>query len=387
MSGSGRFWGAVGLVLVSVALALLFGARGRSTGMHHAAVDEAPAMPAPPPKPGTTTAAAPPAVAQSRPGPLPVAAADREMPAQIRRFLEDNVYPPTSRPLTQDSTDLLHPNRRYEKPRPLEDDREMTFVFTADRYYYAGDETALVWLEVSKGGQPAAVDIHRALALAEERGAPTGAAVDLGLQTDGIRWSSALDLERTFPGHHGTILLEVAFQAEGGAIHGEAIRIFTTPLDRVPARLTGEFRDSVREGSLLVEAGVDVIEPGFYRFDANLFDQSGEPVAFTAFKGELAPGEQWVPLEFFGKILRDQGAVGPYTIDQIRGYRFLEGQTPDREQLIDEAVTHRTSPYAPEAFSDEEYTSEHKERMIELMLEDVEEGRTLDLPTLAARPD
>lgn len=295
------------------------------------------------------------------------------------------MYPPTSKPLTAGADDLLRPNRRYEKPRPLDDDRDTTFVFTADRYYYTGDEIAHIWLEVAKGGQPAAIRVLRATALAEKKG-QRGGGVDLDLAPDGVRWASALVLEEAFPDHHGTILLEVAFEAESGEVYGEAIRIFTTPVDKIPARLTGEFRDSPREGSLLVEVGVDVYEPGFYRFDANLYDGAGEPVAFSVFKGNLGPGEQWLPLAFFGKILRDHGVAGPYSMEQIRGYRFLEGQTPDREQLAEDPVTHRTRPYDVAVFSDEEYTSEHMERMIALMMEDVEAGRDLDLPTVAGKP-
>jgi hypothetical protein len=363
----------------------LFGLKGppepTGPGREAAATTDMPA-PAEEPLPTSAVKAASDAGAE-RPDPPPVSEA--ELPPQIQRFLEANVYPPTSRPLRSGATDLLRPNRRYEKPHPLDEDRDVTSVFTADRYYYTGDEVAHVWLEVLRGDRPAAIRVQRAIALAEGEGT-SPALVDLGLRPDGARWSGALDLESTFPDHHGTILLEVSFEVDGGEVHGEAIRIFTTPLDRVPARVTGDFRDSVREGSLLVEVGVDVFEPGFFRFDANLYDRAGEPVAFSVFKGMLAPGEQWIPLEFFGKILRDESALGPYSVEQIRGYRFLEGQTPDRERLVDDPVTHRTLAYDLALFSDEEYTSEHKERMIALMREDVEAGRTLDVPPLAAKP-
>lgn len=382
---SGRIVAALAVVGVLVALAF-FGARGRSSQP-----ESSPAS-----SPTDRTASSPPAEEEGEPdspvGPpsarrvaAPATADDEDLPPQVRRFLEDNVYPPTSRPLERGAKDLLEPNSRYEKPRPLDEDGDILFVFTADRYYYAGDEVAQIWLEVVKGGQPAAVRIHRATAQAETKGRPDGPLVDLGLAPDGIRWASALDLEASFPDHHGTILLQVAFQADDGEVHGEAIRIFTTPLDRVPAEFTGDFRDKIHEGSLLVETGVDVFEPGFFRFDANLYDKSGEPVAFAVFKGELAPGQQFIPLEFFGKVIRDQGAEGPYTIDQIRGYRFLEAQTPDREQLVDVGVSHRTVAYEPSLFSDDEYTSPHKQRMIELMLEDVDEGRELDTPVVVGR--
>jgi hypothetical protein len=179
-------------------------------------------------------------------------------------------------------------------------------------------------------------------------------------------------------------LLEVAFQAEGGEIHSEAIRIFSTPVDRIPAQLSGNFRDFVHDGSLLVEVGVDVREPGFFRFDANLYDRNGEPVGFAVFKGDLAPGENWLPLEFFGKILLDQGAIGPYSVDQLRGYSVLEGQTPYGERHADVPLTHQTSPYDAAIFSDAVYTSEDKERMIQLILDDIDAGLTLDVPVAVA---
>lgn len=368
----------------------LFWVRGRSAEREGATRQVALAKPPakPPPPPEAELQATQPVAEEESAETEPIAEPEQEIPPQIQRYLDANVYPPTSGRLTAEATDLLYPNQRYEKPRPLDEDGDVTFVFTADRYYYTGDEVALVWLEVLDGKQPADVDIYQATARAEVDGRPGGAPVDLGLlQSDGGRWSTALDLAQAFPDHHGTILLEVAFQAEGGEIHSEAIRIFSTPVDRIPAQLSGDFRDSADDGSLLVEVGVDVREPGFFRFDANLYDRNGEPVAFAMFKGDLEPGENWLPLEFFGKILRDQGATGPYSIEQIRGYRYLEGQTPDRERLVDNSVTHQTSRYDAAVFSDEVYTSEHKEQMVQLMLEDMAAGRTLDVPDVAANSE
>lgn len=378
-------WWGVAIVVVIVALTL-FGVWGRPPARggttRQLAMAPSPRAPVPNRQPKEPVAEDESAETEA------VAEPEEELPPQIQRYLEANVYPPTSGRLTADATDLLHPNQRYERPRPLDEDGDVTFIFTADRYYYTGDETALVWLEVLEGRQPAEVEVYQATARAEEDGGPSGEPVDLGLTpSDGGRWSTALELAQAFPDHHGTILLEVAFQVDGGELHSEAIRIFSTPLDRVPAQFSGDFRDSVDDGSLLVEVGVDVHEPGFFRFDANLYDRNGEPVAFAVFKGDLEPGQNWLPLEFFGKVLRDQGAEGPYTVDQIRGYRFLEGQTPDQERLVDEIVTHKTSSYDAAAFSDAVYTSEHKERMVQLMLDDIEAGRSLDVPAIASTSD
>jgi hypothetical protein len=382
LTGSRRAWWAAAVAVVLAAVWLL-GPEGRApeaTGSSQHAATVLAALPEP-------DAPAPAAARNAHRGdpPSPSTGED-EVPPQIQQFLAATVYPPTSQPLRPGSQDLLNPDQRYEKPRPLGKNREVTFVFTADRYYYTGDKVAHVWLEVLRGNAPAdGVRVHRAIALAEGESA-SSAPVDLGLRRDGARWSSDLELEKEFPEHHGTILLQVAFAVGGGEVHEEAIRIFTTPPDRIPARLTGNFLDFVREGSLYVEMGVEVFEAGFFRFDANLYDRNGDPVAFSVFKGDLPAGEQWVPLEFFGKVLRDEGALAPYTVEQIRGYRFLDGQTPDRERMADEPFTHRTAAYDLARFSDEEYTSEHKERMLELMREDVAAGRTLDVPPLAAPP-
>ncbi len=380
---SRRFWwvAGIGAALVVIALFVLWGQSPKREGTLRAV---AMAASRPPRRPGVQPKR--PVTKDESPETEPVAETQKELPPQIQRYLDANVYPPTSGRLTADATDLLNPNQRYEKHRPVDEDEDVTSVFTADRYYYTGDEKALVWLEVREGDQPADVELRQATARAEEDGTPSADLVDLGLRLDEGRWSGVLDLAQVFPHHHGTILLEVAFE-EGGEIYHEEIRIFTTPVDLIPADFRGEFRESVRNGSLLVELGVDVRTPGFFRFDANLYDRNGKPVAFAAFKGDLAPGENWLPLEFFGKVLRDQGAMGPYSVEQIRGYRFLEGQTPDRENLSFNSPTHQTSPYDAFIFSDAVYTSEHKERMVHLMLEDIGAGRTLDVPPIAANGD
>lgn len=380
---SRRLWwiAGVGAALLVIVLLVLWGQSSQREGTIRAV---ALAASRPPRRPGVKPK--PPVAEDQSPEAEPVAETEKELPPQIQRFLDANVYPPTSGRLSADATDLLNPNQRYESPRPLDEDGDVTSVFTADRYYYTGDEKPLVWLEVREGDQPADFDLRRATARAEEDGQPSGDPVDLGLQLDGDRWIGVLDLAQVFPDHHGTILLEVAFE-EGGEIYEEAIRIFTTPVDLIPAQFMGDFRESVRNGSLLIEAGVDVRTPGFFRFDANLYDRNGKPVAFAVYKGELEPGENWLPLEFFGKVLRDQGAMGPYSVQQLRGYRFLEGQTPDRENLSYNSPRHQTSPYDAFIFSDAVYTSEHKERMVQLMIDDIGAGRTLDVPPIASRGD
>ncbi len=326
-------------------------------------------------------ASAPPALELTDPNAAASIAASEagdDLPEAIRRYLAANIYPPTSGRLDEGAVDLLQPNRRYEKPKPVDDD-SLTYIFTADRYFYTGEDIAAIWLEIFPGDGSIDVSIRRATATAEGADAET---VNLKLNAQGNRWSTELPIAETFGNHHGTILLSVAFTYGRNREQIDEIRIFQTP--EPPAQLTGTFYDQIVDGSLRTDIGVNVAVPGFYRFDANLYDANGKPIAFAVFKGELVAGHGNIPFDFFGKVLRDAGKPGPYSIGEIRGYRFLDAQHPDRERLPDHSPRYRTQAYTLSQFSDTVYTSPHKENMVSLMLEDEAAGRSLDLPDFAS---
>jgi hypothetical protein len=97
----------------------------------------------------------------------------------------------------------------------------------------------------------------------------------------------------------------------------------------VPARFTGAFSDRVENGSLVVEAGIQVERPGRYLIDCNLYDADDRPVAWTRYKGELEAGAATAPLEFFGKVVVDAGARPPFRIGELRGSLYAPGEDPD----------------------------------------------------------
>lgn len=339
--------------------------------------------PPPAPRPASFTPAPAPPGGASPPSPP----APPEDP--IAAYRERTRYAPGSGRLSREAVDLLEPNRRYERPRPVEatldrgPDGVVEFHLEADRYYYTSDETVAARLLVERGGERLPVAILAAEAL------PTGTAEEdqdeqkerltFGLDADGAP-KTELALAESFPEHHGTIDLRVEFQYEPGGTEEASLRIFSTPADRIPAAFTGRYADHADTGNLVVEVGVDVGEPGFYRIDANLFGPDGEPLAFAAFKGDLAAGEQSARVEFFGLLLRDVAVPGPYEVRDVRGYLFREAAYPDKLRLRDSATTHWTRAYEIESFSDEEYTSPHKEQMLELLEADEQSGVGVDTP-------
>jgi hypothetical protein len=313
-----------------------------------------------------------------------------DLPEPIRRFLESTPYPPTSGRLTDAHEDLLHPNARYESHRPIPDTLSddpatvVTWLFTADRWAYVGPEVVRAWLEVKRGRRPIAVDVVAANAVREGADGTFGKPEPLVFTRDGDRLVAELPLAR-FADHFGPIALTVRFEYERGRFHEDLLRIQSTPEGRIPGRIT-ELGDRVSNGSLVLDLGVELATGGFCRFDANVYDAAGQPLAFATWKGELASGAQAVPLSVWGKVLRDAGAPGPYTVAQIRGYRFLDGAYPDRESLPDPNATHVTSAWPLDAFTDASHVDDAELQMAERLLDDLDAGRPILEPPVAADP-
>jgi hypothetical protein len=311
-----------------------------------------------------------------------------EAPEAVQRYLEANVYPPNSGRLDPGDASLLEPNRRYEGFRPIREtlgdpDRVVSYEFSADRFDVTGDDPVEVWIEAKRGRAPLPLEWIEGEVQREGRAGLEGDPVDLAFAFDGTRWEAELPLDE-LADHYGFLVATARFGYGDGRRHEDTLRFFHTPEGHVPARFTGRFHDYVRDGGLTVEVGLDVEVAGFYRLDANFYDVDGAPTAYASFKGELAEGSRMIPLSVYGKVLRDADARAPYTLRELRGYRFVDGAYPDRETIPPAPFTWITGRYAPSEFTEEAWDSEHKRRMVELMLEDEAAGIPVEVPPLAA---
>ena len=167
----------------------------------------------------------------------------------------------------------------------------------------------------------------------------------------------------------------------------------TTKLFVVNNRDVGEFTNNFREyltdGSLIIEAEVEIYAEGWYRFDANLKNDQ-DYIAASSYEKHLGKGKNYVPFLFFGKIFHDKQANGPYTVTSIRGHKItypaedalelppdqfeatLELTTFDHptSEPLEEAQSYQTQYYDLDSFSNLAYTSEensaHQQRLINL---------------------
>lgn len=83
------------------------------------------------------------------------------------------------------------------------------------------------------------------------------------------------------------------------------------------SRLTGRYRDSLRDGNLVIAAEVEVSERGRFHLAGTLYSMAGEPIGYAQAAAELEPGRQWIELSYYGLLFHDRQAAGPYRLGTL----------------------------------------------------------------------
>ena len=112
------------------------------------------------------------------------------------------------------------------------------------------------------------------------------------------------------------------------------------------AQLTGNYRDSVRGGNLVVEAEVEVTESGRFYLEGTVAPVQGgpgaAPVGWAQAAVELEPGSHWVELSFYGLMFHERGAAGPFRLSSV-ALSTTTGMPNALNDLVEDA--HRTRAY------------------------------------------
>jgi hypothetical protein len=83
------------------------------------------------------------------------------------------------------------------------------------------------------------------------------------------------------------------------------------------SRLTGRYRDSLRDGNLVIAAEVEVAESGRFHLAGTLYSAAGEPIGYAQAAANLEPGRQWIELSYYGLMFHDRQAAGPYKLGSL----------------------------------------------------------------------
>jgi hypothetical protein len=302
------------------------------------------------------------------------------------------MYPPTSRPVTQRRADAFKYNRRQLQYTPVRGDADggIAFysVFTANKFNVLPGESITITLKANAAPDPdgRGYPIHilrSGLGLGRAADGATVAALDL--RDDGGGGDAAGgDLTYTatvrpadmseLANHHGSVRAFVEFSANG-ATYGHQLFFNIYPDGAVAARLTGNFREAVEEGSLVVYAELEVFKAGYFDLDATLASSDGTAFCHSRFKGPLNEGTREARLLFFGKVIRDAkpAAQSPFRITELYGQmvpapdRIAEATkagdfAPSAVPPLDKVYV--TQAYDVQSFSDAEWESADKQNRL-----------------------
>ena len=195
----------------------------------------------------------------------------------------------------------------------------------------------------------------------------TQAFVDDGTQGDlqagdGV-WTGRLDpTAEGFGNFAGMIRTELIVQS--GEQQGYvAFDVVYTP--QVPATWTGPVRDTLQDGSLDFLLAVDVNQPGRYVVTGRVDDATGRPLALVTFNDELGAGAQQVPLQVYGRLVRDQKPVFPLVLHDVEGFLLRPDAYPDRALMPARDGPVATSrKYVLAQFTDAHWSSDETQRYL-----------------------
>jgi hypothetical protein len=104
---------------------------------------------------------------------------------------------------------------------------------------------------------------------------------------------------------------------------------------------------------LQIEAEADVTAPGDYEIEGTLATSaSAEMVGVARARVTLGEGKAWIPLTFWGLILREKNLDGPYNLFSVT-LTTLTDYGPQGSDVVGNA--HHTAAYRASEFSDLPY--------------------------------
>jgi hypothetical protein len=126
--------------------------------------------------------------------------------------------------------------------------------------------------------------------------------------------------------------------ADGDPVEAAGGFLYSNPA----ARLTGRYRDVLRDGNLVVAAEVEVSARGRFHLAATLSTPAGEPIGTAQTAAELEPGRRWIELSFYGLMFHDRQIAGPYRLGTV-ALATTTGMPNALNDLVENA--HLTRPY------------------------------------------
>jgi hypothetical protein len=260
-------------------------------------------------------------------------------------------YPPGSKAIDASYWDYLHPWNVETQPRPMLSEEALgkiaalplsgattqsaaselkaqlqasplRYQFEMNRTILAGTDDALqarlTVAPVGSSGANSAIQVRSAQMIgSREFGSPDLGDVPYTCDTTGVctfRWQAPSTEKK----YWGTLVLRVTLAVSGSKDSYIATQNFySSPM--VAGTFTGTFQEKLENGSLVVDAGVNVQQHMACFVRANLYSaDGGTPLQHVERRMLVDPSMKTISLTFFGKIFRDYGDQGAFRVQDLQ---------------------------------------------------------------------
>ncbi|MBU1245171.1 hypothetical protein KKD52_10820 [Myxococcota bacterium] len=311
----------------------------------------------------------------------------------MKMYEKANRYDPNTLRLTSDMIDVLMPNQfhpvtpQFVRARELESgvpdppEERLYHRFWTDWFATTGADSVTLRFSAWQGDaapRPAPVQIQGLEVFAVTAG--------------GDKLMGALSLSETSAGNIAAGQYQVVFQPQALTKvqeHGyvrcvlrfqfpgeEPVRsdVLLHHTQTVPARFTGQFGEQLRDGNLVIKAGLEVATAGAFNLSLLLFDEKGEtPVAYVNAVHKLGAGPQTVDFIFHGLVFHDANVPGPYRVTVARGYLQDDTGTGRGPEIPEWKGSFLTGPYGLGDFTGSEFVSPTKTATLEAYRRQIED--------------
>ncbi|MDC0743647.1 hypothetical protein [Polyangium mundeleinium] len=297
----------------------------------------------------------------------------------LEGYLQATRYPPGARPLSE-KPDLQKAHSVAKSTQPLaRSDKKLTdarVTLEQDRLYLVGDEAARLKVSCTTSEGPARCEVLRAEARVPETMPQAGnmPAAPVVFADEGGSAVTTLfaPAKEGFGGYHGPIAVNLDLRIDGEE-GGARFDVIYTPAP--PARLTGDVREVLENGSLCLYLRLAVDKPGRYVVVGRVDDADGDGFAYLEHNDPLDAGTQEAKMCIFGKLVLDERAKSPFVLRDVEAYLLKEDTYPDRELVPGrDGPFYTTKAYAESVFSDAEWQSEERDRHVKEFTKDVKEA-------------
>lgn len=280
-------------------------------------------------------------------------------------------YPPWCRPATELGQSFVR--RPHEMVLPLANGPSgpghIVVRMTQDRDALLPGEAATLTVETARDDKPVPLRItSSSLTFTPPQGSDPTISVafrDDGAPPDAARaddvWTAEVRLPTAPPGDSRalSVALGVTSEDETSELHFRLERR-TAP----PARFTGSVKESIVDGDVVFEIGVDVARSGTYAIMGHLYDREHRGMALLTATAALDRSEHVIRLRAFGKLLRDLGVAPPWELRDVDGWLDDPGHVPDRAFVPMWRGPHRTKTIPLTALDNREWTDIQKAKAV-----------------------